>query len=192
MLELLGALTLFGASIWMILFLGIFALIAAVSLANESGLGSLISFVLSMIGLSVFFDVPVWDLVSTNFGWILVFGIGFILIGIAFTALWEFPVKMQERYGDRIKSDLKEWRRSHDGEPDESFYTSRYWNKMHPAKHVDLITRSIFNWPLILLVELLHRPFVWLWKTTYDLVSGMFERIAIRVAKSAVSSSDKD
>ena len=187
MLAALGAMTLFGISIWSIVFLAIVALIAAVSVANESGLGSLISFGIAMIGLSVFFDVNLWTLISGNFGWTFILCIAYIISGVAYTALWEFPTQMRERYSDRLGIAMINWKEANPTLDESKFYTSRFSNEMHPSNHVDLITRSIFNWPLILLVELLHRPFVWLWKTTYDIFAGMFERIATRVAKSVLN-----
>jgi hypothetical protein len=162
-----------ASGIW----LGLFALLSLVLLVvsiekDNSALGSavlVITFAIAEFG----FNIPIWDSIVANPFILIFYLIVYIAVGSLYATLWRLPNFLRKN-SSSIQADYNNWKKanqwgSDNNKRDVSFdaflNSSSYQYKVKNSK--DRIASWVMLWPAGVLWELMHKPFRWIWDTTY-------------------------
>jgi len=172
-----------ASGIW----LGLFALLSLVLLVvsiekDNSALGSavlVITFAIAEFG----FNIPIWDSIVANPFILIFYLIVYIAVGSLYATLWRLPNFLRKN-SSSIQADYNNWKKanqwgSDNNKRDVSFdaflNSSSYQYKVKNSK--DRIASWVMLWPAGVLWELMHKPFRWIWDTTYRGLGNALERV---------------
>ncbi len=167
--------------------LGLFAFISLALLIfsiekDSSTLGGavlIITFAIAEFG----FNIPIWASIVANPLMIIFYLLVYIAVGSLYAAMWRLP-NFLKRNSVRIQSDYNNWKQtdrwgSTVNKKDislEAFLNSGAYNyKVQNNK--DRVASWVMLWPAGVLWELSHKPFRWVWNTTYYGLGNTLERI---------------
>ena len=139
----------------------------------ESGSSASAVFIFTLAILQFVFDVPFWQWFLENPLSLLITALGYTFIGLMYTAIWKWRVKVNENV-EKTEEDFKKFKGTR-----EEFFTKPNKFRMHPNNHKGFLMMTTFYWPWSLFWELLSKPLIW----CYDLVYALFGRIFMTIAK---------
>lgn len=166
---------------WFLAFIGLFVVTGiAASELDSFALGTA-TFVVGLLGMQIFFDMPVWATISGNPLSLILFIAIFIVLGAAYTAVWRWPEFLRDHSSD-ITSDYRHFNAKHKGSFDEFLQSDSY--RFTASKHKDRLATWVITWPFSLVWELSRKPIKYTYRLVYTTLGDTFERIGTRVARS--------
>jgi hypothetical protein len=183
------------------IWLGLFALLALALLIysiekDSSMLGSAVliaTFAIAEFG----FNIPIWASIIANPFMIIFYLLVYIAIGSLYAAVWRLPAFLKKN-SDRIQSDYNNWKQtdrwgSTANKKDisfDAFLNSNSYNyKIKDNK--ERAVSWVMLWPAGVLWELTHKPFRWVWNTTYYGLGSALERINRDTARKILEDKNK-
>ena len=172
-------------SIWLLVFLIIWIGSLIITSENDS---AILSYCIIIVGLAIsefLFHIPIWATMLTNPLIILITLIIYLAIGIIYAAKWELP-SFLKKYKNEIIKDYDRYKAATQVsvfqsvpqiEVTEEDFLKSTFNRFKLSENKDRIVAWITLWPLKILWDLSHKPFIWAWNKIYYLTSTMFNEI---------------
>ena len=128
-----------------------------------------------------------WAFIAAEPITLLLVFVGYLLIGVLYTTFVFWPNFLKDN-ADQILHEYKKKKQYKENPPNYTNNVTDYVKPVYtkedfiknsnyrPVNHVDMIVLALTHWPSALLVDLLHRPAIWL----YGQLSVVFYRIYAR------------
>lgn len=176
---------LLAPALWFwIVFVGFIVLMTWTSERNHTIAGAF-GFIGFLAAGEFLLGVPVFGFIKEN----PVSLIGLVILYLIIGAFWAARVNWREfcrenKIPDEYHQYLKDRRLTEQSLTEDEFLSDPIKFSLHPKRHYDKLIHWILFWPFNAFWFFLHRPITWLGRTVYDIMGGIFHRIAVAAYKS--------
>lgn len=164
--------------------LALFVVAGIVSAEMDSALMATATFLIGLITLNYGFGISVFAVMAANPLWILGAIVLYVGIGALYTAVWRWPEYIRKNKA-AIMKEYARWARDRRDDQDNSFdaFLDSDSYDYNASQHKERLGTWVGMWPFSLFWELLRKPAIWVWKTSYRSLGELFQRIGRSTAR---------
>jgi len=142
----------------------------------------LAAFVVSVIALDYLTEPSLWTWITSHPLHLPAYIVVYLGLGALYTAAWKWRLYCNENADPK---ELARYLANHQDQNDAEnlFYKDRELFSLHPKNHYYRLTNWMLFWVFSLFWALLHDPITWLARTMYDLMGGIFLKIAVSASR---------
>lgn len=176
---------------WFAIFALFIFVAGIVSAEYDSFFGGTATFIVGLLGADIIFGYSVIAAIISNPLIILLALALYVFVGSVYTGFWKWPDYIRS-VSDLIDAKFNIWlNKDKQNHSFDEFLESVEYSPFSAANNKERLAAWVLMWPFSLFWELLRKPAIWLFNTSYAMLGDMFESIGKRTAKAVYNKGNK-
>jgi len=168
---------------WFAIFALVILVAGVVSAEYDSFFGGTIAFVVGLLGADIIFGYPVIASIMSNPLIILVALVLYVFAGSVYAGFWKWPDYIRSKEIN-IEHTFHSYRQTlPDATFDDFIESEEYTSRFGASRNKQRLSAWVLMWPFSLFWELLRKPAIWVFNTSYAMLGDMFESVGKNTAK---------
>lgn len=169
---------------WFAIFALVILIAGIASAEYDNFVGGTITFFVGLLGADFIFGYPIIASIMTN-PLIIVLALAlYVFVGSVYTGLWKWPDYIRGKETD-IEHTFRNYKQNNLPESsfDDFIESDDYTSRFGASRNKQRLSAWVLMWPFSLFWELLRKPAIWVFNTSYAMLGDMFESVGKNTAK---------